>query len=98
MSCSAVFPLILSAPTEYRIKFKPEQMSNLLLSPILSSGFSTGVTGALMSLKVSLLFSTISVMSACLGVTSIVLFGVMRSDRSSSNRGKLLLEEGVNDL
>lgn len=80
MSCSAVFPLIMSVSSEYSIKFKPEQMSNLLLSPILSSGFSTGVTGALMSFKVGLLFCTISVMSVCLWVTSMVFLRVMSSE------------------
>lgn len=59
LSCSAVFPLILSISTQFNIKFRPEQVSNLLLGPIISTGLSTGITGALMRLEPSLLFCSL---------------------------------------
>jgi hypothetical protein len=59
LSCSALFPLILSISTQFNIKFRPEQVSNLLLGPIISTGLSTGITGALMQLEPSLLYCSL---------------------------------------
>ena len=43
IACSAVFPLLMALPVEFGLKFKPEQISNLMLPPFLSSLFLTGM-------------------------------------------------------
>ncbi len=77
ISCSGVFPLVLSISTEFNIKMRPEQISNLLIAPIISSGFNSTITGMLMHHNIGALFYSLLVSSLALWVDSVLFFGEM---------------------
>ncbi len=77
LSCSAVYPLTLSLSTEYKIKFKREQMSNVLMAPCFSSLIVAGVTGKFMSFGMDKLFICLLVTSGALCLNAIWFFRIM---------------------
>ena len=81
MACSAVFPLLVSISLEYRIEFRKEQISNMMIAPVLSSMCIAGVTGRLMHEKIDMLFWSLLAMSSLLVMVGMLIFREMRGMR-----------------
>lgn len=79
-SCSAIFPLMLSIPAEYGLKFRPEQIANIMVAAHLSSGVISAITGQIMSWKIDLLFYWLTVMSIWLCINSLIIFEKMEKE------------------
>ena len=77
ISVSVIFPLLLSIPAEFNLKFRADQLSNVLISPLLASMFLTGVTGRLMEVNISMLFYALIIIIACFWTNLCFLFGKM---------------------
>ena len=77
ISCSIMFPFMLSVPYEYGIKFKKEQTTNILLSTIPSTGFLVTPTGELMKFNISYMFFSLILMGIILMGLVFSIFKIM---------------------
>jgi len=77
ISCSAVFPLLMSVPSEFKLRFRSEQLSTILFTPFLSSLFLTGITGELMNISFDMLFYSLLINAVSLWVTWITIINQM---------------------
>ena len=77
MACSAVLPLILSISMDYRIKFNANQISYILISPVLSNMGLASLLGMLMGWNIDLLFECLMGISLLIIVDVWFLFRQM---------------------
>lgn len=80
ISCSVVYPLLLSISTEYKIRFRPEQLSIMMIAPSFSSLFVAGLTGELMKLNMGFLFYSLAITSGILWLDSMWFFGMLEKE------------------
>jgi fucose permease len=85
MACSAVFPLLVSISLEYGIEFRKDQISNMMIAPVLSSMCIAGVTGRLMHENIDMLFWSLLAMSSILVVDGVLIFREMRKVRQDAD-------------
>ena len=64
IAVSVLFPLLLSVPAEFNLKFRGDQMLNILMGP-LKSMFLTGLTSQLMKINIRLLLYALIAIFAC---------------------------------
>jgi hypothetical protein len=77
ISCSIMFPFMLSVPFEYGIKFSKEQTTNILLAVVPSTGFLVTPVGELMKFDISYLFFALILMSTILLGLVFSIFKIM---------------------
>jgi hypothetical protein len=79
-STSLVFPLLLSLPQEFGVKFKPEQLSNMMFPSFLASMLLTGITGKLMEAGLVNLFIALMLFGLVLFFDSVIFFKLLEKE------------------
>lgn len=90
-SCSLVFPLLISLSTEYKIRFTPDQLSNIMFVPVFSTMIVAGGTGILMHhLSVVVLLYSLLLIGTLLLLDAILIFFQIDKEVDS---GRIINEE-----
>ena len=79
-SCSAFFSLLIAVPIEFGLKVRPEQISNIMFVPILSSLVLVGPIGSLMGANIDNFFYALVTVGIISWVNVRVLFRQMRKE------------------
>ena len=87
VTSSAIFPLLISLPAEYEIRFKPSQIANMMMTAVLSSGGMPGVTGMLMGWNIDVMFFWLAFLAGLLLVDLNFIFSGMEQIRNEEGSG-----------
>ena len=68
IACSSCYSMMLSIPSEFGLKFKPEQISTIMFLPSFSFMFITSSVGYLMSSHIDYLLYSLALISVILWV------------------------------
>ena len=85
VTSSAIFPLLISLPAEYEIRFKPNQIANMMMTAVLSSGGMPGVTGMLMGWNIDVMFFWLAFLAGLLLVDLNFICSGMEKIRNEEN-------------
>ena len=82
----------MSTPSEFGLKFKPEQMAHFAFMPLLSSMLVAGTVGKLMNLTLDMLFYSLIVISGAFWVDVKFMMVQMKEESGKSEDGLELKE------
>ena len=65
---SAIFPLLISLPTEFGVRFRPDEIATIMMTAVLSSEVLPSVVGVLMGHNIDYLFVWLLILSGLLWI------------------------------